>query len=269
MALIELSHVRKGYTSGASRLEVLRDVNLSIEEGELVAIVGFSGSGKTTLLSLLAGLTRPDGGTVRVDGKLVEGASPERALVFQSYALLPWMTVDENVRLAVDAVFPSWPAARRAAYVDEHVALVGLTPARRKRPGELSGGMRQRVALARALAMDPRILLLDEPLGALDALTRGTLQDEIARIWQVTGKTIVLVTNDVDEGLTLADRVIPLDPGPAAGLGPEFRVDLPRPRDRKALPGDPRFAALRRAIMHHLADVRALRPGRLAAGGRA
>jgi nitrate/nitrite transport system ATP-binding protein len=262
MALIQIEGVGKSFASGIGRTEVLHDINLSIEEGELVAIVGFSGSGKTTLISILAGLLAPDAGVVRIDGQPIRGAGPDRALVFQSYALLPWLSVLDNVRLAVDAVRRDWPRARRREHADQHVELVGLGAARHKKPGELSGGMRQRVALARALAMSPRILLLDEPLGALDALTRGTLQAELARIWQMTGKTGVLITNDVEEGILLADRVIPLEPGPRATLGPEFVIDLPRPRQRVALNHDPRFKALRNGILRHLTEARARGAGR-------
>ncbi len=256
MALIELSGVSRSFQSGGRKIDVLRDIDLHVDEGEFVAIVGFSGSGKTTLISLLAGLLAPDAGTVVVDGAPVVRAGPDRALVFQSYALLPWLDVFDNVKLAVDAVFPEWPKARRREHVRAYVELVGLGAAAKKKPGELSGGMRQRVALARALAMNPRILLLDEPLGALDALTRGSLQQEIARIWALDKKTVVMITNDVEEGILLADRVIPLDPGPGATLGPAFSVDLPRPRDRTALQHDPGFKALRNAILRHLIDVR-------------
>ena len=257
MALIELDGIGKSFTTGIRRTEVLHGVNLAIDEGELVAIVGFSGSGKTTLISILAGLLAPDAGEVRVDGVPVRGAGPDRALVFQSYALLPWLGVLDNVQLAVDAVFPDWPRARRREHALAHVEMVGLGAARRKRPRELSGGMRQRVALARAMAMSPRILLLDEPLGALDALTRGALQAELARICSLTGKTVVMITNDVEEGILLADRVVPLDPGPRAGLGPAFAVDLPRPRHRVALQHDPRFTSLRNRILRHLTEARA------------
>lgn len=256
MALIEIDGICKSFTTGIRRTEVLHDVNLSIREGEFVAIVGFSGSGKTTLISILAGLLQPDAGVVRIDGHPVRGAGPDRALVFQSYALLPWLSVLDNVRLAVDAVCADWPRARRREHAEQYVELVGLARARAKKPGELSGGMRQRVALARALAMNPRILLLDEPLGALDALTRGSLQAEIARIWQLTRKTVVMITNDVEEGLLLADRVIPLEPGPRATLGPELAVDLPRPRHRVALNHDPKFKSLRNGILKHLTEAR-------------
>jgi nitrate/nitrite transport system ATP-binding protein len=172
--------------------------------------------------------------------------------VFQNYSLLPWLTVEENVRLAVDQVFPDWTAEQRRAHVDKYVAMVNLAPARRKRPSQLSGGMRQRVSVARALAMNPAVLLLDEPLSALDALTRATLQDEIERIWEEDQKTVLLITNDVDEGILLADRIIPLSAGPGATLGPPVRVDIPRPRDRKALNHDPRFKTIRSEVLHYL-----------------
>jgi nitrate/nitrite transport system ATP-binding protein len=256
MALIELRGVGAGFDSGGRRRPVLHAVDLAIAEGEFVAIVGFSGSGKTTLLSILAGLLRPDRGSAWLDGQPLRGAGPDRALMFQSYALFPWLDVAANIRLAVDAVFPSWSRQRRRDHVDRHIDMVGLTAARTKKPGELSGGMRQRVALARALAVQPRVLLLDEPLGALDALTRGTLQAELARIWQLSGTTAVMVTNDVDEAILLADRVIPLTPGPGATLGPAFVVDLPRPRERAALNHDDRFRTLRNRILHYLSDLR-------------
>lgn len=258
MALLELNDVSKGYGFGAKRAEVLHDIQLSITEGEFVAIVGYSGAGKTTLVSLMAGLIRPDAGTVKLRGEIIAGPGPDRAIVFQNYSLLPWLTVQGNIALAVDQVFPDWPAARRREHVEKYISMVNLTPAREKRPRELSGGMRQRVSVARALAMSPRILLLDEPLSALDALTRAVLQDEIARIWSEDQKTVVLITNDVDEGILLADRIIPLSAGPNATLGPEVAVDIERPRDRKALNHDPRFKEIRKAVLDYL----------LGAGGR-
>jgi nitrate/nitrite transport system ATP-binding protein len=248
---LELRGVGKRY--GAT--EVLADVNLSIAEGEFVAIVGFSGSGKTTLVNLLAGLAQADAGEVLKAGKPVRGPGPDRGVVFQSYSLLPWLTVSENVALAVDCVFAGRPRAERAARTARYVEMVGLTAAAYKRPAELSGGMRQRVAVARALAANPDVLLLDEPLSALDALTRANLQDELTRIWNEEKKTVLLITNDVDEALILADRIIPLDPGPRASLGPAFRVDLPRPRDRRALNHDARFKELRGAVTQYLIDA--------------
>ena len=247
-----LNQVSKGFGAAA----VLHDINLSIHRGEFVAIVGYSGSGKTTLISLLAGLLTPDQGTITLNDLPVTGPGPDRGVVFQNYSLLPWLTVFENVYLAVDQSFPNWTSAKKAVHTDHHIDLVNLMAARDKRPGELSGGMRQRVSVARALAMDPLLLLLDEPLGALDALTRATLQDEISRIWEQDQKTVVLITNDPDEGIYLADRIIPLTPGPAATLGPSWIVDLPRPRDRRALNHDPRFKAIRAQLMSYLADSR-------------
>lgn len=252
MALLELDSVSKSFGPPHRRTEVLHDIRLHIDDGEFVAIVGCSGSGKTTLINLIAGLLAPDSGTVTLEGRPITGPGPERGVVFQNYSLLPWLTVAENIRLAVDQVFPDWPESRRAEHVDRHVTVVNLAHARDRRPAQLSGGMRQRVSVARALAMAPRILLLDEPLGALDALTRATLQDELSRIWQGNRKTVVLITNDPDEGLYLADRIIPLGSGPRATLGPSIPIDIPRPRDRRALAHDPRFKAIRRQLVEYL-----------------
>jgi nitrate/nitrite transport system ATP-binding protein len=254
MAFIELSGVCKGYGPAGERTEVLEDVNLSIEKGELVSIVGYSGAGKTTLVSLLAGLIMPDQGTVKVGGKQVTGPSAERGVVFQNYSLLPWLSVLENVQLAVDQVFPKLTSSERRERSMKFVEMVNLGPAAGKRPRELSGGMRQRVSVARALAMDPEVLLLDEPFGALDALTRAVLQGELQRISQESGKTMLLITNDVDEGILLSDRIIPLGAGPKASLGPATVVDIERPRDRKALNHDPRFRAIRLSVLEYLLE---------------
>jgi nitrate/nitrite transport system ATP-binding protein len=255
--LVELRGVSKGFGAGAARVEVLQDVDLQVAQGEFVAIVGYSGAGKTTLLSMIAGLTRPDAGRALLGGREIAGPGPDRGVVFQSYSLLPWLSVYENVALGVDQVFAHWPAERRRAHVLRYVELVSLTAARDKRPAELSGGMRQRVSVARALATDPAVLLLDEPFSALDALTRATLQDELEAIWDRDRKTVVMVTNDVDEALLLADRIVPLTVGPGATLGPPVAVDLPRPRDRRALNHDPRFKQVRRRVLDFL-----LGPGR-------
>jgi nitrate/nitrite transport system ATP-binding protein len=254
MAFIELSGVCKGYGPEGERTHVLEDINLSIEQGELVSIVGYSGAGKTTLVSLLAGLIMPDKGEVRVGGKCVKGPSPERGVVFQNYSLLPWLSVLENVQLAVDQVFTKLSSQERKARAMKFVEMVNLGPAAGKRPKELSGGMRQRVSVARALAMDPEVLLLDEPFGALDALTRAVLQGELQRISQESGKTMLLITNDVDEGILLSDRIIPLGAGPRASLGPATVVDIERPRDRKELNHDPRFRALRLTVLEYLLE---------------
>ena len=266
MAFLELRDVHKAFGSGRTRLEVLRDIDLTVERGEFLAVVGYSGSGKTTLLSLIAGLARPDSGTVTLDGRPVAGPGPDRGVVFQSYSLLPWLTVFENVALGVDQVFGSWPAEKRRAHVERHIALVNLTAARDKRPAELSGGMRQRVAVARALALDPEVLLLDEPFGALDALTRATLQDELEALWERDQKTVVLVTNDVDEAVLLADRIVPLTIGPGATLGPAVEVALPRPRDRKAVNHDTRFKEVRGRVIEYLLGPGRRRPSAVASG---
>jgi nitrate/nitrite transport system ATP-binding protein len=256
MAFLELRQVSKSYGGGTLKSPILSSLDLQIEKGEFVAIVGFSGSGKTTLISLMAGLTKPDAGQVLLNGQPIQGAGPDRGVVFQNYSLLPWLTVGENVGLAVDTVQPDISKQERKSTVERYVAMVNLTPAIGKRPSELSGGMRQRVSVARALATNPEVLLLDEPLSALDALTRGTLQSEIERIWRRDRKTVVLITNDVDEGMLLADRIIPLTPGPGATLGPSFPVHLERPRDRSALNRDPEFRRLRNAVLGYLTEVR-------------
>lgn len=235
---------------------VLRNINLEIEKGEFVAIVGGSGSGKTTLISLIAGLLRPDSGTIRLNDLEITAPGPDRGVVFQNYSLLPWLSVYENILLAVDQCSPNWSAAKKAEHVERHIAMVHLSAARDRRPSELSGGMRQRVSVARALAMDPQVLLLDEPLSALDALTRATLQDEISRIWEANQKTVVMITNDPDEGIYLADRIIPLTAGPGATLGRPFVVPIPRPRHRQALNHDPRFKALRHQVLDVLLSSR-------------
>lgn len=257
MAFLNVAGVSKSFPQGNKSLHVLHDINLEIDKGEFVAIVGYSGSGKTTLISLLAGLLKPDSGTITLNDLEVTSPGPDRGIVFQTYSLLPWLSVYENVYLAVDQVFPNWTPAKKQQHTEKFVSMVNLSPARDKKPSELSGGMRQRVGIARALAMDPQVLLLDEPFGALDALTRATLQDELARIWQQDRKTVVMITNDVDEGILLADKIIPLTPGPGATLGPEVYVDLPRPRNRAALNHNAEFKALRREIIDYLLDSRA------------
>lgn len=252
MALLELKGVTKNFAGEGKVSEVLQNVDLTIEEGEFVALVGYSGAGKSTLVSLIAGLLQPDAGTITFRGKPITAPGPDRGVVFQNYSLLPWLSVHENVMLAVEAVFGNESLAERNKRVAHYVKLVSLDHATHKKPGELSGGMRQRVALARALAMEPELLLLDEPLSALDALTRANLQQELARICSESGKTIFLVTNDVDEGILLADRIVPLGAGPAASLGESVAVDIARPRDRKELNHDPTFKAIRGEIIEYL-----------------
>ena len=221
--ILQLSGVAKHYGEGKHRTDVLEQINLSVEEGEFVAILGYSGTGKTTLISLMAGLIQPDAGGLLVRGKQAKGPGPERGVVFQSYSLMPWLTVARQCRARGQRRSSrASPPGERKALVRRYIDMVGLSHAADRPPAELSGGMRQRVAVARALAMQPDILLLDEPLSALDALTRAKLQDELATISAIENKTIVLITNDVDEAILLADRVIPLNPGPKASLGPDF-----------------------------------------------
>ncbi|MEM8800590.1 MAG: ABC transporter ATP-binding protein, partial [Pseudomonadota bacterium] len=255
MTILSLNQISKGFGEGANHVSILKDINLNVSEGEFVAIVGFSGSGKTTLISLLAGLLEPDAGEITMKGAPIDGASRERGVVFQSYSLMPWLSVSHNIRLAVDAAFPDWSRARKASHVARYVEMVGLSHASDRKPAELSGGMRQRVNVARALAIEPEVLLLDEPLSALDALTRANLQDEIEAIWRTNKRTVVLITNDVDEAILLADRIIPLTPGPDATLGPAFEVDIPRPRDRMAMNQNETFISLRRDITSYLMQI--------------
>lgn len=252
MSFLELNNVSVGFGPATNRHEVLREVNLVVAENEFVAIIGFSGSGKSTLVSLLAGLLAPDRGEVRLGGKPVREPGPHLGIMFQNYSLLPWLSVFDNIALAVKQVFPHFSRAERSAHVERYITMVNLTPAKEKKPHELSGGMRQRVSLARTLAMQPQVLILDEPLSALDALTRANLQDEIKRIWSEDKRTVVLITNDVDEAVLLADRIVPLTMGPAATLARSFPVTLERPRDRTTLNHNPQFKQLRNEITNFM-----------------
>ncbi|MEL6450030.1 MAG: nitrate ABC transporter ATP-binding protein [Pseudomonadota bacterium] len=253
MSMIEFKNVSKHYETGVERTEVLKNISLSVAEGEFLVLLGFSGTGKTTLINLMAGLDTPSAGEVLFKGKPVTGPGPERGVIFQSYSLMPWLTVNGNVGLAVDTIFPGLSRAERAAKVAHYVQMVGLGHASTRRPAELSGGMRQRVNVARALAMNPEVLLLDEPLSALDALTRANLADEIEHIWEADKKTCVLITNDVDEAIILADRIIALNPD--GTLGEEFKVTIPRPRDRMEMNSNDTFKTLRADVTKYLMDV--------------
>jgi nitrate/nitrite transport system ATP-binding protein len=248
LPLVELINVCKAYGDAS----ILKNINLSVKEGEFIAIVGFSGSGKSTLISLIAGLITADTGEVLKQGNAITGPGPDRGVVFQNYSLMPWLSVYENVALAVDALFKDWTPQQRRAHAEKYIRMVNLGAAMDKKPAELSGGMRQRVNVARALAASPDILLLDEPLSALDALTRGNLQDEILQIWAQEKKTVILITNDVDEAIYMADRVIPLNPGPDASFGPEFVINIERPRDRAALNHNEEFKKCRAEITQYL-----------------
>ncbi len=251
MSILSLKNVQKSYGDTS----ILKDVNLEVKEGEFIAIVGFSGSGKTTLMNILTGLDFPDKGEALYNGSPITEPSSERGIVFQSYSLMPWLTVSGNIALAVDSVHTDKSKSERTALVAKYINMVGLNHAADRRPAELSGGMRQRVGIARALAMQPNVLLLDEPLSALDALTRSNLQDEIESISQIEKKTIILITNDVDEAILLADRIIPLNPGPSANFGPDFKVKIPRPRDRTKINNNADFIKLRKDVTQYLMNV--------------
>ena len=253
MGILSFKNVSKGFGDGEHRTEVLKNISLEVAEGEFLVLLGFSGTGKTTLINLMAGLEKPSDGIVTFKEEEITGPGPERGVIFQNYSLMPWLTVDQNVGLAVETIFPRLSKAAKQEKIDRYVRMVGLSHARMRRPAELSGGMRQRVNVARALAMNPEVLLLDEPLSALDALTRANLADEIEHIWEADKKTCVLITNDVDEAILLADRIIALNPD--GTLGQEFKVSIPRPRDRGAMNHNEMFHALRAQVTNYLMDV--------------
>ena len=257
MSYLVMDSVNLGFGPSGFRTEVLTDASLRVERNEFVAVIGFSGSGKSTLISLLGGLTEPDSGKVLLDGKQMAGPGPDRGIMFQNYSLLPWLSVHGNIELAVKQVLPEISKSDRVGYIQRYVDMVNLTGAEWKKPHELSGGMRQRLSLARTLAMQPDVLLLDEPLSALDALTRAQLQDEIIRIWEDDRRTVVMITNDVDEAVLMADRIVPLTPGPNATLGQSFPVTLDRPRDRTTLNFNPEFKKLRNEVTRYMMDINA------------
>ncbi len=249
---VQIENVYKSF-GGAAGTEVLRDVSLTVRKGEFVSIIGHSGCGKSTLLNIVAGLTPATAGNVFVDNRVVEEPGPDRAVVFQNHSLLPWLSVYQNVRLAVDKVFgSSMTSAERNEWTMRNLELVDMTAARSKKPGEISGGMKQRVGIARALSMKPKILLLDEPFGALDALTRAHLQDRVMQISMDLGNTVMMITHDVEEAVLLSDRIVMLTNGPSATIGSICEVALARPRLRLELITDPRYMACRAAVLEFL-----------------
>ncbi len=253
MSTLSIEKVGITFRRGAATTEVLRDVSLRVAQGEYISIIGHSGCGKSTLLNLVAGLLKVSTGAVLLDNREVNAPGPERAVVFQNHSLLPWLTVRENVALAVDKVFRGRKSsAERRDWVAENLALVHMTHAAEKRPNEISGGMKQRVGIARALAMEPKVLLLDEPFGALDALTRAHLQDQVMEIHQRLGNTILMITHDVDEAVLLSDRIVMMTNGPAATIGEVLSVPLARPRRRLALAEDPVYVHARAAVLEFL-----------------
>src|ERR1051326_6797676 len=250
---LKLDHIDKSFTRGATETEVLKDVTLGIEKGEFVSIIGHSGCGKSTLLNLVAGLMPVSAGCVLLENKEVNEPGPDRAVVFQNHSLLPWLTVYANVKIAVDKVFSSTKSRQeRHEWIMHNLDLVQMGHARDKRPSEISGGMKQRVGIARALAMEPKVLLLDEPFGALDALTRANLQDTVQDITARLANTVIMITHDVDEAVLLSDRIVMMTNGPAATIGEVLDVHLPRPRKRLELATNPTYLDGRRRVLEFL-----------------
>jgi nitrate/nitrite transport system ATP-binding protein len=250
---IDIQNVEQTFKTKKGNFPALREIHLTVAKGEFVALIGHSGCGKSTLLNLIAGLTTPTSGVLLCADKEIAGPGPERAVVFQNHSLLPWLTCFENVYLAVERVFAATESkAQLKQRTEAALALVGLTAAAQKRPGEISGGMKQRVGIARALSMEPKVLLMDEPFGALDALTRAKLQDELLEIVAKTQATVVMVTHDVDEAVLLSDKIVMMTNGPAATIGEVLSVELPRPRHRVALADDPQYQHYRKAVIDFL-----------------
>jgi nitrate/nitrite transport system ATP-binding protein len=249
---LSLQAVNKSFQRGNMTTEVLKGISLDVEKGEYISLIGHSGCGKSTLLNIIAGLTPATSGTVLLEDKHVEGPGPDKAVVFQNHSLLPWLTVFENVKLAVDKVWAQESKQQRAARVIDNLNLVQMAHAKDKRPTELSGGMKQRVGIARAIAMQPKILLLDEPFGALDALTRAHLQDQVMQIQQTLKNTVIMITHDVDEAVLLSDRIVMLTNGPAAFIGEIHEVKLPRPRKRLELVTNPTYIRARETVLKFL-----------------
>ncbi|TCS14888.1 ABC transporter ATP-binding protein [Caulobacter sp. BK020] len=257
-AYLSIEGVGVTFAKGAARSEVLTGVDLKVDKGEFVSIIGHSGCGKSTLLNVVAGLVPVTTGAVILDKQEVNAPGPDRAVVFQNHSLLPWLSVRENVSLAVDKVFgKTKTAAERRDWTQHNLELVKMTHALDKRPSEISGGMKQRVGIARALAMEPKVLLLDEPFGALDALTRAHLQDSVMEIHASLNNTVLMVTHDVDEAALLSDRIVMMTNGPRAAIGQVLEVDLPRPRDRLAVAEDPTYIHARAAVIEFLYARRA------------
>lgn len=249
---VVIENVSKTYSTPKGPYTVLEDVNLTVNEGEFICVIGHSGCGKSTLLNMVSGFATPSTGEVRVGSKQITKPGPDRMVVFQNYALLPWKTAFENVYLAVNAVYPDKPQAEKVAITREHLAMVGLTEAADKKPTQISGGMKQRVSIARALAIRPQVLILDEPFGALDAITKEELQEELLKIWQDNRCTVLMITHDIDEALFLADRLVMMTNGPHAKIGEVLSIPFPRPRQRDRIMEDPEYYKLRNHALDFL-----------------
>ena len=272
ISICDVSMVYRGRTGLINKLTrrtskdyvALANINFDIAPNTFVSIIGPSGCGKSTLLNLIAGLTSPSSGAILINGEEVYAPGPDRGVVFQNYALMPWLTVAENLHFAIETVYPTMSLADRKSRVYEYIELVGLKGAEKKHPHELSGGMKQRVGIARALAIDPQILLMDEPFGALDALTRGFLQDEVARIWEQKRKTVVMITHSIEEALLLSDKIVMMKRGPAAGIDEILNVPFPRPRSRENLDQQLGYHDLKAEMEEHLMrETRAVEAARI------
>lgn len=260
---VSVEQLAKIYPSKNDELVVFENVNIGIEKGEFVCIIGHSGCGKSTILNVLAGLDEPSAGTLVMDGKEVRGPSLERGVVFQNYSLLPWRTALQNVSFGVKARNPRWSKSQVQAHSAKYLEMVGLGDSMNRKPSELSGGMRQRVSIARAFATNPKLLLLDEPFGALDALTRGVIQDELINIWNETQQTVFMITHDVDEAILLADRILLMTNGPRAQVAESVTISIDRPRNRANIVDDPAYYRIRNHLVHFLVT----RSGRISEAG--
>jgi nitrate/nitrite transport system ATP-binding protein len=244
--------VNKIYPTAEGLYTVLDNINLTVREGEFICLIGHSGCGKSTLLNMVSGFNNPTNGVVWLQGQPITEPGPDRMMVFQNYCLLPWLNVFDNVYLAVDSVFPNKPQAEKRAIVREHLAMVGLTEAAQKKPNQISGGMKQRVAIARALAIRPQVLILDEPFGALDAITKEELQEELLQIWSDHQVTVLMITHDIDEALFLADKLVMMTNGPAANIGEVLEIPFSRPRNRRRIMENPEYYHLRNYALDFL-----------------
>jgi nitrate/nitrite transport system ATP-binding protein len=254
VAFLEVDHVTKYFPSpiGVGRVCVFKDVTLKVEKGEFVTVIGHSGCGKSTLLNIIAGLETMSEGVILLGGREVSGPGLDRMVVFQNFSLMPWMTVFENIRLAVRAAYPDWDRDRIIAHVHKYIQLVGLKDAEDKRPVALSGGMKQRVGLARAFSIEPKVLLLDEPFAQIDALTRGVIQEELVQMWSTSRNTVFMVTHDVDEAILLSDRMMLMTNGPSARIAEIIDVTIPRPRTRESVIEHPHYYKIRNHVIHFL-----------------
>lgn len=247
-----IEDISKVYPTPTGPYTVLDGVNLTVHEGEFICLIGHSGCGKSTLLNMVAGFNKPTDGEVRLQTKRITQPGPDRMVVFQNYSLLPWMSAFDNIYLGIDSVWPEKPRSEKVAIVEEHLALVGLSDAANKKPKELSGGMKQRVCIARALALRPQVLILDEPFGALDPITREELQEELLKIWSENQVTVLMITHDIDEALLLSDRLVMMTNGPAAQIGDVLNIPFSRPRNRTQVMEDPEYYNLRNQALDFL-----------------